>query len=79
MTTKGKLVRNAIKCKACGDVIESKALHDFITCSCGACSVDGGLMYPTRRWDTKYGMEPVNVYEELSEYDTPGEEDQNER
>lgn len=70
-----KLKRNAIKCKSCGEVIESKALHDFITCSCGACSVEGGLMSPTRRWDPKYGMEPDNVYEELSEYDTPGEED----
>ena len=70
-----KLKRNAIKCKSCGEVIESKALHDFRTCSCGACSVDGGMMYPRRVWDPKYGMEPDNVYEELCEY----EEDQNER
>lgn len=40
-----KLVRNAIKCLKCGDVIESKYRHDFVQCSCGACFVDGGLDY----------------------------------
>lgn len=40
-----KLKRNAIRCKLCGDVIESKYRHDFVTCSCGACFVDGGLCY----------------------------------
>lgn len=40
-----KLIRNAIKCKKCGDVIESKTRHDFKECSCKACYVDGGLDY----------------------------------
>ena len=40
--------RNAIRCKHCGDVIESKTLHDFVTCSCGCCSVDGGHDYLSR-------------------------------
>lgn len=40
-----KLVRNAIKCLKCGDVIESKYRHDFVQCGCGACYVDGGLDY----------------------------------
>ena len=39
------LKRNAIKCKLCGDVIESKHVHDFQECKCGACFVDGGLEY----------------------------------
>ena len=43
-----KISRNAIKCKHCGDVIESTHLHDFVTCSCGCCSVDGGLEYLRR-------------------------------
>lgn len=43
-----KLLVNAVKCKCCGDIIESKYRHDFVTCSCGACSVDGGLDYARR-------------------------------
>lgn len=42
------IVRNMIKCKKCGDVIESKSVHDFQTCSCGTCSVDGGHSYLRR-------------------------------
>lgn len=45
MTTKKYLYTNAIKCKVCGDVIESEHRHDFKTCSCGAVSVDGGHNY----------------------------------
>lgn len=40
--------RNAIKCKHCGDVIESFSVHDFKSCSCGACAVDGGHDYLRR-------------------------------
>ena len=39
------IIRNAIQCKKCGDIIESVSVHDFKTCSCGACSVDGGHYY----------------------------------
>ena len=37
--------RNAIKCLKCGDEIESKHRHDFVSCKCGACFVDGGRDY----------------------------------
>lgn len=40
-----KLLRNRIKCKKCGDIIESKSVHDWVPCKCGACFVDGGLFY----------------------------------
>ena len=30
-----KIIRNAIRCKNCGDIIESKTVHDFKFCSCG--------------------------------------------
>ena len=43
-----KLIKNAIKCNHCGDVIESKYTHDFVTCSCGTVSVDGGSEYARR-------------------------------
>lgn len=64
-----KLVRNAIKCKHCGDVVESKSVHDFEQCSCGACFADGGLEYLRRGFKTS----PDDDYEELAEYeDVPG-------
>ncbi len=43
-----KIIRNMIKCNHCGDVIESTYSHDFVTCSCGCCSVDGGTDYLKR-------------------------------
>lgn len=42
---KKKLIRNAIKCNHCGDVIESTYRHDFKQCSCKTVFVDGGLDY----------------------------------
>lgn len=47
------ILRNAAECARCGDVIESKHRHDFVTCKCGAISVDGGKAYLKRaaRWD----------------------------
>ena len=42
----GKIIKqNRIKCKVCGDVIESKSVYDFVTCSCKRCYVDGGKSY----------------------------------
>lgn len=40
-----KLEVNAAECKNCGDILFSRALHDFRTCTCGKTSVDGGLEY----------------------------------
>lgn len=54
--------KNMIRCKHCGDVIESKSEYDFKTCSCGSCSVDGGH-YILRRL---YKNSPDEDFEELS-------------
>lgn len=64
-----KLIRNAIKCKHCGDVIESKARHDFVTCSCGCVFVDGGLAYSRIGWPSGDGERPEDWYEDLCEYE----------
>jgi hypothetical protein len=40
-----RIIRNAARCKKCGDVIESKHRHDFVSCKCGAIAVDGGTDY----------------------------------
>lgn len=41
---------NRIKCKKCGDIIESFYRHDYKWCSCGNCAVDGGHDYLRRCW-----------------------------
>jgi hypothetical protein len=43
-----RISKNAAKCLSCGDVLESKYRHDFMTCSCGCVSVDGGMDYIKR-------------------------------
>ena len=43
-----KIIRNAIRCNICDDEIESTACHEYVTCKCGACAVDGGHEYLKR-------------------------------
>lgn len=42
------ITRNMIRCKLCGDIIESKTEHDFKWCSCHCVSVDGGKTHLSR-------------------------------
>ena len=37
--------RNVAICKKCGDFLESVHVHHFVTCKCGAISIDGGHDY----------------------------------
>lgn len=39
------IIRNAAQCAKCGDIIESKHRHDFVSCKCGAIFIDGGHDY----------------------------------
>jgi len=55
-----KIIRNRIRCKHCGNIIESKSVHDFKFCSCGKVAIDGGLHYLKRSGNP-------NDWEELSE------------
>ena len=43
-----RIERNMARCRNCGDVIESNFRHDFVSCRCGAISVDGGQDYMRR-------------------------------
>lgn len=50
-----KIIHNRVKCKECGEIIESKTVHDFVGCKCffvtnGAegIAVDGGTEYMRR-------------------------------
>lgn len=56
-----KIIQNKIKCKHCGDIIESKHVHDFKICSCGTVAVDGGHYYLKRCFKNN-----ENDFEELS-------------
>ena len=58
---KSKIIHNKIRCKFCKDILESKYTHDYVTCSCGRVSVDGGNSY------LKRSFRKEDDYEELSE------------
>jgi hypothetical protein len=49
------LTVNKAQCHSCGDIIESKHVHDFRSCSCGSLSVDGGLDYARRCFTDREG------------------------
>jgi len=51
-----------IKCLHCGDIIQSKSIHDFVTCSCGRTSLDGGLEY------TKISSTSLADFEDCSDF-----------
>ena len=34
-----------LKCLLCGDIIESKSVHDLVICKCDSCYIDGGSYY----------------------------------
>ena len=34
-----------VKCRQCKDVIQSKSVHDFVSCKCRAIYIDGGGEY----------------------------------
>jgi len=55
------IIRNRGRCKKCGDVIESKYRHDFVTCTCGAISVDGGNAYLKRSGNPEDFEEMTNT------------------
>jgi tRNA(Ile2) C34 agmatinyltransferase TiaS len=48
MEKKKEIISNKVKCKKCGDIIESKSTNDYKRCSCGTVAVDGGKDYLKR-------------------------------
>lgn len=40
-----KKFKNKARCKLCGDIIESKFTHNFVSCKCGEIFLDGGNSY----------------------------------
>ena len=62
------IITNKAKCKLCNSIIESKYRHDYVECSCGEISVDGGKDY------LKRGAKNFENFIDLSE--TNGGEDE---
>lgn len=58
------LVRNSAHCLVCDDEIVSTHRHDYVTCSCGRISVDGGLAYAKRVFAADARWEDTSVYED---------------
>lgn len=58
-----RIISNKIQCKHCGDIIESKGIHQFVTCRCETCSVDGGIWHLSR----SFRNSPEEDFIELSE------------
>lgn len=63
-----RITKNAIRCRHCGDIIESTSVHDFKWCGCKTVYVDGGHEYLRRGF-----KDSPDDYEELSEFE--GEDD----
>ncbi len=58
-----KIIRNKIKCKRCGEVIESESRHDFKFCACGKVAIDGGLFYLKRSGNPNDWIELSEIIE----------------
>lgn len=59
-----KIIKNAIRCNLCGDIIISESTHDFKCCSCKSVAVDGGTDYLRR-----YFTNSQEDFTELSEFE----------
>lgn len=71
-----RIIKNAAKCLKCGDTIESKHRHDYVTCSCGNVSVDGGHDYLRRSFKEMDTWIDISISEREPSYKvTAGEVD----
>ena len=63
-----KIIKNAIQCKLCGEIIESTYRHEYVECKCGSCAVDGGHDYLRRSFKDKECYTDLSVTVPLAEY-----------
>ena len=66
--TRLRIRSNKIKCKKCGDIVESKDGWNFKKCNCGAVAVDGGHDYLRRVGDEDDYIE-LSDYKEIEPYE----------
>lgn len=60
-----KIIKNAIQCKLCGDIIESTDRHNYVECKSGSCAVDGGHDYLRRSFKEKDCYIELSIIEEI--------------
>lgn len=60
-----RILRNSARCGRCGDEVESKHRHDFVSCSCLALAVDGGKDYLRRGYDSSVTFEDTSITEQV--------------
>ena len=63
---RAQIIKNQIRCRKCGELIESTGRHNFRWCACGACAVDGGHVY-LRRIGNPEDWEEMAVVESREE------------
>jgi hypothetical protein len=62
------ILRNSAICNQCKEEVVSRYQHDYVACSCGAISVDGGLSYLKKSGDcTETSLTSQNSFEEIRE------------
>ena len=66
-----RILRNAVKCRLCGDVIESKRVYGLVECGCGAITIEGGKRHLRRSGDI-LAIEELNEMAEEMEGIPPG-------
>lgn len=62
-----KIIKNAIQCRLCGDIIESTYRNQYVSCKCGTCAVDGGLDYLRRSYKTAGCFIELSICEDIEE------------
>jgi hypothetical protein len=60
----GSIFKNQAKCLLCGETIISKNRHDYVSCSCGNVSVDGGSWYARRSIHEEDKYNDLSIYYE---------------
>ena len=63
-----RIKHNRIKYLICGDIIESKTVHNFAYCSCKSCFVDGGRCY------VSFGAEKLKNIVIMTEFEDESEQ-----
>lgn len=57
-----QLILNSYKCLLCGDTLVSKHRHDYVCCTCGNLSIDGGNSYQRISYKDLTAIEDNSVY-----------------
>lgn len=55
------ILKNSIRCKKCGDIIESISVHDLVYCRCKAVFIDGGHLYQRVGYESKDLVEDLSI------------------